>query len=177
MIMNPLDPTKRIDVYDDALQFDYRRYIYQIVSESKFEINGWKDAYELEKSKHQYLHCEYEIDQFKTWRFIENLSFPVKKELENKEPLAVTANLSVPSDTNFAHSHSGLSLLYYVNLDWRVEWSGETLFFTENCKDIIFASPYVPGRIIIFDGSIPHSIRPQTYLAPHYRFTLAIFFG
>jgi hypothetical protein len=48
------------------------------------------------------------------------------------------------------------------------------LFFSESMKDIVFASPYTPGRIIAFNAKIPHAIRPQSTLASHYRFTFAL---
>ena len=43
-------------------------------------------------------------------------------------------------------------------------------------KDIIYTSPYTPGRIIVFDATIPHAIRPQSVIGPKFRFTLASFF-
>ena len=43
-------------------------------------------------------------------------------------------------------------------------------------SEIAYASVYIPGRIILFDGSIPHAIRPQSVKAPKYRFTLSLFF-
>ena len=61
-----------------------------------------------------------------------------------------------------------------MNLEWRDGWHGETLFFDESCKDIMYASPYTPGRVIAFDAKIPHTIRPQSHLASFYRFTLAL---
>lgn len=47
-----------------------------------------------------------------------------------------------------------------------------------NSKDlskIEFASVYKPGRIILFDGHIPHTIRPQSIKGPKFRFTLSVF--
>jgi hypothetical protein len=68
-------------------------------------------------------------------------------------------------------------VLYYVNLEWQDGWHGETLFYDESLKNIVFASPYIPGRIVVFDGSIPHTIRPQSYIASHYRFTFALIYN
>jgi hypothetical protein len=68
-------------------------------------------------------------------------------------------------------------LLYYVNLEWREGWHGETLFFQENLKDVAFTSVYTPGRLIAFDAKIPHTIRPQSHIAAQYRFTLAMVFN
>jgi len=62
-----------------------------------------------------------------------------------------------------------------VNVDWREEWAGETIFYDES-NEIIFCSPYKPGRMIVFDGTIPHTIRPQSIISPNYRFSLTIRF-
>ena len=38
------------------------------------------------------------------------------------------------------------------------------------------AYDYVPGRLLMFDGTEPHSIRPQSFSGPQYRFTVSVFF-
>jgi hypothetical protein len=64
--------------------------------------------------------------------------------------------------------------LVYVNLDWQDGWHGETLFYSESQKEIVFASPFTPNRVVVFDAKIPHTIRPQSHIAPFYRFTLTL---
>ena len=67
--------------------------------------------------------------------------------------------------------------MYYVNLDWEDGWYGETMFYNPNDLDeIVFTSAYKPGRIILFDGNIPHAIRPQSIKGPKYRMTLTVLF-
>jgi hypothetical protein len=63
-----------------------------------------------------------------------------------------------------------------VNVGWRPEWHGETLFYSEDLSEIELALPYTPGRVVVFDATIPHSYRPQSTIADHYRFTLAMGF-
>ena len=46
----------------------------------------------------------------------------------------------------------------------------------DNINNIAYTTPYIPGRFILFDGSIPHTIRPQSSKAPKFRFTISIFF-
>ena len=65
--------------------------------------------------------------------------------------------------------------MYYANLEWRDEWHGETLFYDHN-RVSTNAYQYTPGRILEFDGSLPHSIRPQSFIGPQYRFTVSTFF-
>ena len=73
--------------------------------------------------------------------------------------------------------HNQQVALYYVNLEWRDGWHGETVFYNpDKLNEIAYASLFVPGRIILFDGSIPHAIRPQSIKAPKFRFTVSLFF-
>ena len=63
-------------------------------------------------------------------------------------------------------------------MDWKDGWYGETIFYNpDNINDIVFTSPYIPGRIILFDGDIPHAIRPQSSKASKFRISLSLFFN
>jgi hypothetical protein len=98
-------------------------------------------------------------------------------ELRDLEMASAVINLSTPSGVNFIHAHPEAKvLLYYVNLDWKPEWYGETLFLDEELKRIELALPYTPGRVVVFDGDCPHGIRPQSHAGPAFRFTLALLF-
>ena len=68
-------------------------------------------------------------------------------------------NLSKPGDIHYNHVHAGsIGILYYINLDWKPDWCGETLFWDKDEKEIIYTSPYKPGRFIIFHAqTIPHT--------------------
>ena len=90
----------------------------------------------------------------------------------------IVVNLVKSDDVHHIHTHHNNQVdLYYVNLDWQDGWYGETLFFDKfDTKNIIFASSYVPGRILLFDGDIPHSIRPQSRIASKFRMTLSLFY-
>ena len=81
-------------------------------------------------------------------------------------------------DVHYIHHHRTRHVaLYYANLDWEDGWYGETIFYDEfDENNIIFTSPYVPGRIILFDGNIPHAIRPQSIDGPKFRISITLFF-
>ena len=89
-------------------------------------------------------------------------------------------NLSTLNDKNRFHVDTTdvptLTLLYYLNVDWNLEWGGYTLFADDQCEEIEQVISYKPGRVIVFDGSIPHCIAAPTNLAPTYRFSLALKF-
>lgn len=168
---------KIIQAYDDLFDFKYRNDIYQFVKQSLFRI-GWVDSETPETIKHEFIHSTYTKEDVDKLGFFEQLKkTPVIDHIKDLEHKHTKVNLSTPSDSNFIHSHQEkLVVLYYVNLYWGNGWHGETLFYDKYGKDIAFASPYIPGRIIVFDGSIPHTIRPQSIIGPKFRFTISSFF-
>jgi hypothetical protein len=172
------DNDRKIRVYDDVFDFMYRQEIYTFAANSLFRI-GWADGAILENQHHRFLHSPYSEEDIQSLNLMPQLlNSKVAQELQGYKLQKAILNLSTASDSNFVHVHpEDKVLLYYVNLEWRDGWHGETLFFNDNAKDIVFASPYMPGRLISFDAKIPHTIRPQSHIAVHYRFTLAMVFN
>jgi hypothetical protein len=172
------ESNKKIKIYDNLFDLKFRQIIYDYIDTSMFRI-GWSDGPIIENRKHRFLHAAYlneEIENIGFYKKIKNT--PIEKDIEGLEFAHAVANLSTPSDSNFVHTHpEKIGILYYANLEWLDGWHGETIFYDETGKDIIFASAYTPGRIIVFDGSIPHAIRPQSSIATKFRFTLSLFFN
>lgn len=170
-----VDKNKNITVYDDLFSLQYRTYLYKFVNSSLFRI-GWEDSSDQDKQSYRNLYSSYSDKDFYDSGFICELEkTDAIKELDGYKISKVIVNLSTPSDVNFIHIHQQSKvLLYYVNLDWKDGWFGETLFYSENQRNVDYCSPYTPGRLIAFDASIPHCIRPQSVLAQLFRFTLSI---
>ena len=167
-----------IEVYDNLFTLSERVKFYNFVSNSNFKF-GWEDTNEIEYGNYKYFYSSYSSDDLDNFGFFESLGR--HDDLYNKlnvySPKKCIVNLSIPVNTYFNHSHvEDKVLLYYANIRWKEEWGGETLFYNDSLKDILFASPYVPGRVIVFDGKIPHTLRPQSGSAPHFRFTFTTFF-
>ena len=53
-------------------------------------------------------------------------------------------------------------LVYYINPTWNVNWGGETVFFDDSGEKQIYASQFIPGRILYGTGDIPHIVRPPS---------------
>lgn len=51
------------------------------------------------------------------------------------------------------------TVMFYTNTNWERDWGGETIFYDLDDNIIKAVSPK-PGRMISFDGRIPHSARP-----------------
>jgi hypothetical protein len=171
------DKDRSIHIFDNAISQADHEIFYTFVMKSLFQI-GFEDINAIEIANYKYLHSSYTIQDLEHSGFYMALQ---KSEawhlIKDKNISRITINLGVPTDTNWHHTHKGqISLVYYINLQWRPEWAAETLFYNESTTEIIHASMYVPRKLIIFDGEIPHSVRVQSNSAPHYRFTLAMFF-
>ena len=172
-----VDYGRKLRIYDNVFEMEYRSNLYVFAHNSYYKI-GWADGSIIENKKHQFLHSFYTQEDINKIQIIEKLkTTPLVSEFDGYKLTKSVMNLSTPADVNFVHSHpEDKILLYYVNLEWRDGWHGETLFFDETGKDIVFASPYTPNRIIAFDAKIPHTIRPQSIISPAYRLTFAMIF-
>ena len=164
-----------IKTYDSFLSNEHSQKIFNFIIKSLYQI-GWADSDEPQHRGYPNIYSSFskkEVDN------IEILNPILKKtKLLEKQYDKCIVNLVKPLDVNFIHVHPDqLVALYYVNITWNPEWSGETLFYKEDRKTIDLASPYTPNRLIFFDGKIPHTIKAQNLIGPSYRFTLSIFFN
>jgi hypothetical protein len=169
---------KELHIWDGLLPLQLRDSIYSFVSKSMFRI-GWQDGTSPQPARHHFLYSsftEQETEHCGLLPFLKTTA--VNGLLEGLKLEKSIVNLSVPSDTHFAHSHpEKLVVLYYANMEWEQHWHGETLFYSEDLTEIEYAGKYTPGRVIAFDASIPHAMRPQSPSADHYRFTYALTFN
>lgn len=164
-------------VYDNLLTMQRRSELYNFIVASKFRI-GWKDTDAIEVAGHQYLHSPFSEDDMERFGLLKDLKgTQVDQHIAGLHYKFTMVNLSVPCDCHWVHVHPGQTIiLYYANMHWEAHWGGETLFFDEAGKEVIYGLSYTPGRVIVFDGKQPHTIRPQSVNAPHYRFTVAVIY-
>lgn len=66
------------------------------------------------------------------------------------------------------------TLLCYLNHEWMPEWEGETHFSDQEAKDILVSCAFIPGRIIVFDSTIPHKSSQPGPTTPAYRYVLVL---
>jgi Rps23 Pro-64 3,4-dihydroxylase Tpa1-like proline 4-hydroxylase len=57
-----------------------------------------------------------------------------------------------------AHNDGRKTLMVFINFKWQKEWGGEFHLLEKynNNSKIVKNIEYIPGRIILFDGNIPH---------------------
>jgi hypothetical protein len=63
--------------------------------------------------------------------------------------------IAIHGDSN---DKNKLTVLFHANYNWDTSWGGENLFYNDFVTDISKAVQYVPGRLVIFDSRIPHSV-------------------
>jgi len=178
--MKVSNPVEGITVYDDVFGWMQSSSIYEDMFKINYEI-GWQDHF---NGAEKFLHSHWGEDgwesanNFGDDHFINCLRYSEPfAEFENRKLIKSVVNLTTSSDTNEAHCHPGQDvLLYYANPEWKTEWQGETFFLDPLGKDIIYTSPYVPNRMIKFDGNILHRFNNQTRSAPKFRFSISTFF-
>ena len=96
------------------------------------------------------------------------------------EPTRAYTNYSAYGDMLYAHrdcsaDERGLTALWFLMTEWEPEWGGETMFF-DSSGDALFCASPKPGRLVLFDGSIPHVGRPPSRIcfAPRYTFAIKL---
>jgi hypothetical protein len=166
---------KQITIYDDLFTLSERQKYYDAAFQSNFVI-GWADGSINENQPYKFLHSVYSGEDVKKLGIVDAIrKSAAAQELEGFKPAKAILNLSTMSCSYFVHAHPEQKvMLYYVNLEWKDGWHGETVFYDESCKEIIFTNAYTPGRLCVFDATIPHALRPPSRLGPDYRFTLAL---
>lgn len=169
----------KIKVLDNAMTYNHRRELYHFFTNSLFHMEGTSDR--LLNTGNFFISNFSQADHVNSgFSEILKSDAPEIHELVNGKQLTkALVNCTTPFDTPSVHIHNRdtISLLYYPNMKWDPSWGGQTLFFDDKDEnEIIYTSPYVPGRILYFEGDIPHASVPQTVNAHKYRITYALFF-
>jgi len=169
---------KLLMVYDDLFSFHERTEWYYFIQNSIYKINGFdRTSY---SSKSLQLYSSFSEEDVRNMGVLKSNGFQQIFEehgLQNKEFQKVRVNLSPASEHNEVHSDgNGLTLIYYCNLNWQVNWGGHTLFMDDKLSDAEYTCLYKPGRVALFDGSIPHMILTPTSAAEEHRFSFVIQF-
>ena len=164
-----------IRVFDNFLQDYQREELYMMSVSAKYQI-GWDDSSTIEYRQYPCFFKELTKKEWEELNFMENI-INVPEELNGLVFEKAVINLVTPSAIHFAHTHPNKTVLcYYFNNDWRDEWYGETIFYNQQKSDATNVVMYKPNRAVLFSGETPHSIRPASFIAPQYRFTLSVFF-
>jgi len=86
-------------------------------------------------------------------------------------------NSSVFGDMYYAHRDCSahrkhVTILYYVNLNWQIDWGGETIFYDDDNEAQLAVMPK-PGRMVISRGAMLHRGGVPLKICDQARFTVA----
>jgi len=165
---------KKIFVFDDLFSLYERSIFYSFVNNSLFKITGSDRSASAYKNK---ITSPYGEDDVINMGFYKTKGFDIlnNKFNFNIEKKQIRVNCSTSSEScEVHHDGEGLTLLYYANLNWELSWSGHTIFLNENLTDIEYVSAYKPGRVVVFDGTIPHMTMLSNHQAKDNRLTFVI---
>ena len=164
-----------IRVYDNFLEDYKREELYMMSVTTDYKI-GWDDSSTIEYRQYPCFYHEVTKQEWEDLDFLNNIT-NIPEELNDLTFTKAVINLVTPSAVHFPHTHQNQTVLcYYYNTEWRDEWYGETIFYNQQKSDATNVVMYKPNRAVLFKGEIPHSIRPASFIAAQYRFTLSIFF-
>lgn len=170
---------KTIEIYDNLFSFIERETWYSFIKNSMYKING-SDG-EFTDKVGQQIYSAYSTADLHRMGFFESDGFKLldnKHNLLQKQIKQIRVNLSTNNEANCLHTDGcGTTFLYYSNIEWDITWGGHTLFMDDNIQEAVHTSLYKPGRVLLFDGTIPHMIMTPTIVAKKPRFSLALQFN
>jgi hypothetical protein len=167
---------KLLEVYDDCFTYDERIHWFRFIKKSIYKIDGGDFGY-----NNLQLYSSFSEEDVKRMGFLKSLGFEKineKYNLTNRPIKQARVNLSLQSEQNFVHTDgTGLTILYYPNLTWDLNWGGHTLFMDDVLSDAEYTCLYKPGRVVLFDGTIPHIVLTPTIMAKEHRFSFVVQLG
>lgn len=176
-----LSNNKTLEVYDDLFSYDEKLHLIKVITQSLFRVNGADSVFNARTDSIPQIYSSYSEQDLEYIGILKTKAFGFLHQdhkLLDKQIKQVRINLSPPSERNLVHTdQAGITFLYYPNLEWKLEWGGHTLFLNEKLDEAEYTCLNVPGRVVVFDGTIPHMVMTPTMMAPVHRYSFAIQFS
>lgn len=167
---------KKIEIFDNALTFEERFFLYNYALNSKYQLSRYTDTTPESSKYPKTLQCDFNLKDILNSNILRNDTVQSYLKENGLRVYRAYINLCIPSDIYKYHidgnSH-GKTCLYYMNTDWMPEWEGETIFSMDR-MNIDYSSSFIPGRLIFFDPTIPHKSTQPSYDAKYHRFVLVL---
>lgn len=172
-----LSDGKVLTIYDDVYSFDDQVTFLTFFRHSLYKIDGSDHGVH---DLNEQVYSLFSVQDVTNLGVINNGNFKKISDdfnLSNREIKQLRVNFGNPMDKNRIHTDQhGLTVLYYANLEWDIEWGGHTLFLDPTGKESEYLCLYKPSRVIVFDGTIPHLILNPTRVCPHNRYSFVMQF-
>ena len=174
-----MSETKILDIHDNLFSFHERTQFYNFLRQSFYKTTGG-DIYMANNNSEQLFSPFIETD-VREMGFLDTDGYKNlcdKYNLTSMKVVQYRVNLSTVCDKNYIHiDNKGLTLLYFSNLNWEVSWGGHTLFMDDHLTEAKYTCLNKPGRVAVFDGSIPHMIMTPSFVCPEFRYSFVIQYG
>lgn len=169
---------KTIWVYDDVLDFQSRQSLFSYFSNSYFTTTGYDADFHTHRSRQLYSNFgPHDLARSRFCTYPGICEIYQRHSLESMTVKATRVNAVVASERNQTHSDAcDYTMIYFSNMVWPLEWGGHLFFPTENMDDIKQVVAFRPGRVVFFDGSIPHLVQTITPMAEDMRFSFVLQF-
>jgi hypothetical protein len=154
------ESNKDIDIFDDAFSYVERLNYFRFAKGSRYMFDRLDDSMVHTTNNSPKPTCNFTLEDEMNFGLIDDLPNEIIQFLSGYQKEYSYINLSNIGVINNLHIDGAggcKTLLYYINLEWDINHGGETFFYNDDTSEIIFTSMVKPGRIIIFDGSIPHN--------------------
>ena len=162
--------SKSIQVYDNLFSYGEREAWFDFISNSYFSLNG-NDSFLYPNQKQ--LVANYNELGIQNLGITNSPGFhKVVAEHKLTQPI-IQARVNAMQSGNSTKIHqdgSSKTFLYYANLKWELDWGGHTIFTDDNLESIEYTCVYKPGRVVVFDGMIPHMISTPSIPLNEYPF-------
>jgi len=154
---------KFIDIYDNVFTFTQQEFFEQFFKTSSYKYLCTISSSSTGHLPNTFLHSKYTFDDVTKLNFfnVKNIDEILNNYGELKFSTA-WANLSLPGTYYQKHTDIGgefgvkqITLMYYATTTWQDSYGGETFFYNDSGEKEIVVD-YIPGRVVIFDSSIPH---------------------
>ena len=174
---------KDIFIYDNVFNSSQQQKMYYFILASSFRLSVTDDTLLDYTTKYSTTFgSAYNPKDIKNFGILEYMPKTIKERFNmslDTHGRCLINNIT-PLDTHCPHDDSGQnvkwSMLYYANLKWDIEWGADTLFLTDDKQEISQCVQCMPNRVVVFDATIPHMIRPSTMAAPHHRWSVNMTF-
>jgi hypothetical protein len=172
---------KKIEVFDDVFSASEKFNFYEFANNSLYAVDRFGASAPEHTKFHKTLKSTFNLTDMLNFDFFKNdfvLDYIEKNNLRVRE---CYINLCTASDIYAYHTDTYtdgiITGLYYMNLEWHPTWEGETHFSDENMNEVMYSASFLPGRLIFFDGNIPHKSSQPGPLAEFYRYVFTIKFS
>ena len=146
-VISKLIPTSNgrfIKVYDNLFTFAERKLFDEFMLRSSYKAYG-TDAVSVTSYDSAYteqLFSNFCVQDVMNMGLFSTKGYRILDEeykLSSRQVNQYRVNLSTPFEKNLIHiDNCSLTLLYYANMDWRLEFSGHTIFMDDNLDEPLY---------------------------------------